>query len=323
VEYRRPAGIDLRVSALGFGAAPLGGVYGDIDVQTGVRAVRTALELGVNIIDVSPYYGITRAETVLGRALAGVDRDTYVLATKVGRYGLDDFDFSAARVRRSVDESLARLGVDHLDLVQAHDIEFGDLDLVVDETIPALTELCAAGKIRYVGVTGYPIGALASVAARTRLDTVLSYCRYTLLDQALDDWLPAFARRGVAVLNASPLAMGLLTEHGAPDWHPAPAELRERCAEAVRVCAGRGGRLEELALQFAVAHPGVVTTFSGMADEEQVRRNVAWAARPPDEELLAAVQEVLAPVRGYHWPSGRPENDLGKPEEALSGEDTA
>src|SRR3982750_493397 len=129
MELRALPGTDLRLSRIGFGAAPLGGVYGEIDVDAGIRAVHAALDLGVNVVDVAPYYGGTRAETVLGKALAGVDRDSYVLATKVGRYGLDDFDFSAARVRRSVDESLARLGVDHLDLVQAHDIEFGDLDL--------------------------------------------------------------------------------------------------------------------------------------------------------------------------------------------------
>ncbi|HEX8628883.1 MAG TPA: aldo/keto reductase, partial [Catenuloplanes sp.] len=208
MEYRALGATGLSVSVLGYGASPLGGVFAPIDEDEGVQAVRTALDLGVNIIDVSPYYGITRAETVLGRALRGVDRDSYVLATKVGRYGEAEFDFSADRIRRSVDESLTRLGVEHVDLIQCHDIEFGDLDQVVEETIPALLELRAQGKVRFVGVTGYPLSALAAVADRTGLDTVLSYCRYSLLDDALADWLPFFGQRGVAVLNASPLAMG-------------------------------------------------------------------------------------------------------------------
>jgi L-galactose dehydrogenase len=301
-------GTDLRVSALGYGAAPLGDVYGRVDLRTGIRSVRAALELGVTVFDVSPYYGRTRAETVLGQALAGVDRDTYTLATKVGRYGTDEFDFSAARVRRSVDESLARLGTGHLDLVQVHDLEFGDLGQVVEETLPALTELRDAGKVRHVGITGYPLPALASVAGRARVDTVLSYCHYTLLDRSLDDWVPFFAERGIAVLNASPLAMGALTARGAPSWHPAPAEVLRCCAAAAELCARRGIALEQLAVGFAVAYPRVATTFVGMPDEEQVRRNIGWACGPLDEELLADVDRVLAPVRNHTWPSGRPEN---------------
>ncbi|MFI7542126.1 aldo/keto reductase [Actinoplanes sp. NPDC049599] len=309
MEYRPIEGTDLRVSVLGYGAAPLGDVYGQVDPATGIRSVRAALDLGVTVIDVSPYYGRTRAETVLGRALAGVDRDAYTLATKVGRYGLDDFDFGAARVRRSVDESLARLGTGHLDLVQVHDIEFGDLTQVVDETLPALAGLREAGKIRHLGVTGYPLAALASVAARAELDTVLSYCHYTLLDRSLADWAPMFAERGVAVLNASPLAMGALTARGAPPWHPAPAEVLRCCAAAAEVCARRGTTLEELALRFAVGYPGVATTFVGMPDEEQVRANVRGALGPPDPDLLAEVDRVLAPARNRTWPSGRPENN--------------
>jgi L-galactose dehydrogenase len=308
MEYRRIEGTDLRVSVLGYGAAPLGDVYGHVDLETGIRSVRAALDLGVTVIDVAPYYGRTRAETVLGRALSGVDRDVYTLATKVGRYGLDDFDFSAARVRRSVDESLSRLGTGHLDLVQVHDIEYGDLDQVVEETLPALAGLRDAGKVRHVGVTGYPLPALASVAGRTGLDTVLSYCHYTLLDRSLADWAPVFADRGVAVLNASPLAMGALTARGAPPWHPAPAEVLRCCAQAAEVCARRGTCLEELALRFSVGCPGVATTFVGMPGEEQARANVRAALGPLDEELLAEVDRVLAPVRDRTWSSGRPEN---------------
>ena len=157
MEYRTLGSTGLRVSMLGYGASPLGGVFAPIDQDSGIRAVRTALDLGVNIIDVSPYYGGTVAETVLGRALRGVDRDSYILATKAGRYGDSTFDFSAARVTASVEESLARLGTDHLDLIQCHDIEFGDLDQIVEETLPALRRLQAAGKVRFVGITGYPM----------------------------------------------------------------------------------------------------------------------------------------------------------------------
>jgi L-galactose dehydrogenase len=309
VQYRSLGGTGLQVSVLGYGAASLGNEYGAIDPAEGQRTVRTALDLGVNIIDVSPYYGRTVAETVLGRALAGVDRDSYVLATKVGRYDVAAFDFSADRVRRSVDESLARLGTDHIDLIQCHDIEFVDLDQVVEEALPALYHLRDAGKVRHVGITGYPLPALASVADRATVETILSYCRYTLLDRALDAWLPFFTRRGIAVMNASPLGMGLLTSQGPPDWHPAPDDLKRRCVEAAELCAGHGVPIERVALRFAVAHPGFATTIVGTASPDNMRRNVEWALTPTDEKLVAEVERVLAPVLGYAWPSGRPENN--------------
>ena len=97
-----------------------------------------ALDLGVNFIDTSPYYGRTKSELVLGQGSAQIDRNRYYLATKVGRYDLDEFDFSADRVTRSIDKSLQRLKVGYLNLIQCHDNEFGNLDQVVNETIPAL-----------------------------------------------------------------------------------------------------------------------------------------------------------------------------------------
>ncbi|RIV39149.1 aldo/keto reductase [Micromonospora radicis] len=310
MQYRPLGRTGRTVSMLGYGASPLGGVFGPVDEQAGVRAVRTALDLGVNIIDVSPYYGDTVAETVLGRALRGVDRDSYLLATKVGRYGEASFDFSAARVTASVEESLARLGTDHLDLIQCHDIEFGDLDQVIDETLPALAGLRDAGKVRHLGITGYPLEALTRVAAATPVDTVLSYCRYTLLDRALAAAAPEFAERGVGVMNASPLAMGLLSHRGAPAWHPAPPEVRAAASAAAALCAERGIDIAQVALRFAVEPAQFATTFVGSASPENMARNVRWALTPADAELLADLEKLLAPVRDRAWPSGRPENNI-------------
>ncbi|GGM51872.1 aldo/keto reductase [Dactylosporangium sucinum] len=308
MQYRTLGKTGLRVSMLGYGASPLGGVFAPIDQDAGIRAVRTALDLGVNIIDVSPYYGATVAETVLGRALHGIDRDSYILATKVGRYGEDDFDFSAARVVASVEESLARLGTDHLDIIQCHDIEFGDLGQVAAEALPALRRLQEEGKVRFVGITGYPLEALTHVAAEAPVDTVLSYCRYTLLDRALLEAVPHFAARGTAVMNASPLGMGLLSQRGAPPWHPAPAAVREASAAAARLCADRGTDIAQVAVRFAAEPSAFATTFVGSASPGNMARNVRWALEPTDPELLVDIEKVLAPVLGYAWPSGRPEN---------------
>jgi len=307
MEYRTLGTTDLRVSAVGYGASPLGGVFGAIDPAEGIRAVRTALDLGVNFIDVSPFYGATTAETLLGKALRGIDRSSYILATKVGRYGETDFDFSARRVVRSVDESLGRLGCEHIDLIQCHDIEFGDLHQVVEETIPALQSLREYGKVRLVGVTGYPLEALAYVADRARVDTVLSYGRYTLLDRELLRWTPRFSSSGIAVINASPLAMGLLTESEAPAWHPAPAPLRERARRAAQLCRQRGIDIARVALSFAVAAPQFATTVVGSATAAYVTRSVRWAQESVDGDLLNEIEALVSPVLNTPWRIGRPE----------------
>jgi L-galactose dehydrogenase len=305
----RPLGrTGLEVSELGFGASPLGAVFGAFAEQDGINAVHAALDLGITFFDVSPYYGATAAETVLGKALDGIDRSAYVLATKVGRYGDADFDFSAGRVRRSVRESLDRLGTDHVDLIQCHDIEFGDLDQVVEETLPALLELRDAGLVRSVGVTGYHLPALAYVAERGHVDAVMSYCQYTLQNRRLADWRDHFTDQGAAVINAAPLAMGALTARGAPPWHPAPASVLERCAAAAELCLSRGTDIAGLALRFAAAADGFATTVVGAADPAEVRRNVRRLGEPLDEALLRAVEDCLSPVRDVGWTSGRPEN---------------
>jgi L-galactose dehydrogenase len=302
------AGTGLEVSELGFGASPLGALYGAFAEPDGIDAVRTALDLGVCFFDVSPYYGATLAETVLGKALRGLDRSGYVLATKVGRYGDDDFDFSAERVKRSVRESLDRLRTDHLDLVQAHDVEFGDLDQVAQETLPALRELQQAGLVRAVGVTGYPLEALAYVTDQVPVDTVMSYCQYTLQDRRLARAAARFARAGATVLNASPLAMGALTDRGPAPWHPAPARVQERFTAAAALCRARGTDIAKVALRFAVATGGFASTVVGTSNAAEMRRTVRWIDEPLDEELLRDVEECLAPVRDEGWANGLPEN---------------
>ena len=313
MKRRTLGGTGLEVSELGFGASPLGATHGAFDEGDGIDAVHTALDLGICFFDVSPYYGATLAETVLGKALRGVERSGYVLATKVGRYGDDDFDFSAERVGRSVRESLRRLRTDHLDLVQCHDVEFGDLDRIVHETVPALLELKAAGLVRTVGVTGYPLDALRYVTARVPVDTVLSYCQYTLQDRRLARYSRRFAEHGAAVVNASPLAMGALTDRGPAPWHPAPAEVLERCAASAALCRARGADIARLALQFAVTTGDFTSTVVGFSNAREVRAAVRWSREPPDQELLRAVEECLAPVRDQGWTNGRPENQHPEP----------
>ena len=311
MEYRQLGSTGLQVSALGFGGSSLGNAFREIDEAEGVRTVHVAIDHGINLIDTAPFYGLTKAETVLGKALREVPRDKYLLATKVARYGFKekDFDFSAARVTRSVDESLARLGVDHIDFIQVHDMEFGSVEQIVNETIPALREVQALGKARFVGITCLPLKLFRQVMDQVEVDQVQSYCHYCLNDTALADLLPYLRGKGVAVFNSAPLAMRLLSDDGPPDWHPAPEAVRAKCAEAARYCREHGTDLGKLALQFSVANQDIPTHIVGTANPNRILQNIREAEEPLDASLLAAVQAILRPIHNVTWPSGHAENN--------------
>lgn len=311
MKYRILGKTGLSVSVLSFGASSLGGVFRNVREQEGIHAVHTALDMGVNFFDVSPYYGLTKAETVLGKALQGIPREKYLLATKLGRYGDDfaDFDFSAARAATSIDESLRRLGVDYLDLIQCHDIEFGALDQIVKETIPALRKIQEQGKVRFIGITGLPLKIFPTVLDQVEVDTILSYCHYSLNDTSLENLIPYLKEKQVGIINASPLSMGLLSQRGAPPWHPASNEIKQVCAKAARYCAEQGEPIEKLAIQFAVQQPEIATTLVGTASPENVKSNIQWIEEPVDEELLSHVLDLLKPIRNKTWLSGRSENN--------------
>lgn len=293
-----------RVSVLALGGASLGGVYHAVSQTQADSVVAAALEAGVNLIDVAPYYGATRAETALGAALRGVPRDGFVLMTKVGRQGDKSWDFSREAVLRSLDESRRRLGVDRIDVLQCHDIEYGDRRQLLDEALPALRELKAQGAIGRIGVTGYDLALLEAIALAEAVDTVMAYCTYTLQDRRLAPVARRLAARGVAVFNASPLGMGLLTANGPPDWHPAHDRVRDAAMAAARRCRALGADLSFVALQFALrtaAEAGVVSTVVGMSRPENLRQNIAALTTPIDPQALAAVQDALAPVKDLGW----------------------
>ena len=308
MKYRKLGSTGLDVSCLGYGASPLGGVFGDRHLSDYIKTVHTALDLGINYIDVSPYYGLTKAETVLGKALAGIPRDSYHLATKVGRYGMDEFDFTAERVTRSLDESLQRMGVDYVDVIQCHDIEFTRLDQIVEETLPALRKLQDAGKARFVGITGLPLKIFPYVMDRAEVDTILSYCRFSLNDDRLIELTPYLTSKNCGIITASPLSMGLLSQRGPQDWHPAGQYIRNACRRAADYCREKEYPIEKLAVQFSVRQVDLNTTLVGTARADHIERNVKWIEEELDESLLAEVLTILQPIQGRTWPSGLKEN---------------
>ncbi len=295
----------LKVSVLGFGASPLGGEFGAIDESEGIRSVHRAIDLGINFFDTAPFYGRTRSETVLGQALEG-RRHEVVLATKVGRYGKTEFDFSPKTIIAGLEASLNRLKTDHVDVIYVHDIEFGDLALILNETIPALMKAKAQGKIGAVGVSGLPLAILQEAVLGADLDLILSYCHYHLADQSLmDNLAPLVRSKGMGLINAAPLAMGLLTQPGPPAWHPAPDAMKQACREAAEYCTQQGFDLADVALDFATRLDSVDSTVVGMSTVVEVDRNVAAIGISVDPMILVAIEEILAPVRGMTWSSGK------------------
>lgn len=308
MEYRQLGKTSLLVSIVGFGASPLGDFFGEIDPAEGTAAVHFAVDHGINYFDVSPYYGLTLAEKRLGQALEG-RRQRVVLATKCGRYGADQFDFTAARITASVEESLSRLRTDYLDLLQAHDVEFGEVRQIVEETLPALRTLQKQGKARYIGITGYSLRNLMEIACQGDVDTILTYCRHNLMVTDIDSVLIPFAKlRGIGIVNASPLHSGVLTERGTPDWHPASTEVRNAGQRVVALCRNHGVNVSQLALRFCLDHGNVATTLVGMSSREHVKENLKCLAMNSDPDLLGKIHEIVSSIQDGHWPSGRPEN---------------
>ena len=298
---------DLGLSRLGFGAAPLGNEYGDVDEREMARTVHAAIDAGVTFFDTSPYYGRTLSETRLGRAIED-RRDKVVLGTKAGRYGLtapDGFDFRPDRLRLSVDESLARLRTEYLDVLLLHDIEFSEPAPIIDGAIPVLHELKRQGKARAVGVSSYRIDVLVEVMRAAELDLVLTYCHTDLIDaSAVVDLVPIADSLGVAVIAASPLHMGLLTPGEGPPWHPALRGARVR-SEVLRASAAElGVSLTDAAISFSLGLPGIASTVAGVSTFAELEQNVAVLRDPVDDSVVQQLRSRIAHIDVEPWPCG-------------------
>ncbi|TFE22743.1 aldo/keto reductase [Cohnella luojiensis] len=307
MKYRKLGRTGLDVSVLGFGASSLGSVFRTTDEAESIRTVHAALDSGINYIDVSPFYGLTKAETVLGKAIKELPRDRFVLSTKAGRYGMDKFDFTRDRITDSIEESFARLNTDYIDILYLHDIEFVSSDIILEEAIPAVQRLKAEGKIRHYGICGLPIPMFETLLPQVEVDAIISYCHYSLNDTALLGLLPLLERKGIGLVNASPLSMGLLSVRGTPEWHPASPEIKAACKRAADLCASRGSDIAKLAIQYSTSNERIPTTLVSTANPDNIRKNAAWTEEPIDEELLKDVLEILKPVHNRTWVSGRPE----------------
>ena len=289
-------GIDVPI--LAFGASSLGQEFRSITIDEALESVRTALDCGMNLIDTSPFYGRGMSEVLLGVALRNIPRSHYLLCTKLGRYDLSHFDFSARRVAESVDVSLHRLGTDHLDIILCHDIEF----------VPR--KIQQAGKVRCIGFSGYPQKIFPFICDQKSVDCVLNYNQYTLQNTRFaDETIPALKAKGIGVMSAGPFSARLLTDAPLPAWLKEPEEVKAAARRAADLCRARGTSIAKLALQFALANPDIATTVAGSANPNNIRAWATWAAEPLDTDVLAEVQAVFAPVHNIGHTEGLPENN--------------
>jgi len=300
----------LKVSRLSFGASSLGAVFRPVDESEAIKAVHAALDCGINYFDVAPAYGGTLSETILGRALRGISRSRYFLSTKVGKYtkpgsyGEDTLDYSRFRIRTSLDESAGRLGVEYFDIIHIHDIEYQErrhTEWALTEGYEAVQELKREGRIGGVSFGIYPMDLWRRIFESLDIDAALVHNHYCLNDTQLLQLLPMARQKNIGIVNGSPFASGLLTDRGAPAWHPASAEDQSRFRAAAEFCRRHGTSISKLALQFSSQNPEIPTTLFSSASPDSVRRNVQWHQEPCDMNLVAEVRKILEPVLDKEW----------------------
>jgi aryl-alcohol dehydrogenase-like predicted oxidoreductase len=303
-------GIDLPI--LSFGASSLGAEFRSVNLGEVMTSTTTALDLGMNFIDTSPFYGRGMSEVMLGQGLKGIPRDSYLLGTKLGRYSDIHFDFSAKRVEESIHVSLHRLGTDHLDVLLMHDVEFVSLPQIWEETWPAMMKAKEEGKVRAIGFSCYPMKSFHTVLDHIEdtCDCVLSYNQYTLQNTVFaDSLLPRLIKKNIGAINAGPFSARLLTNAPLPDWLKEPEEVKAAARQAAKLCDDRGVDIAQLALQFSCEKEEIASTVAGSANPENIKKWAEWLAEPIDEDILAEVRAIFEPVMNIGHVEGLPENN--------------
>ena len=328
-----------QVSVISFGASGLGGMFtagqgtgladakaggvgeedvwfaedADADKQAATSIVQMCLKAGVNMIDTSHWYGQGRSERLLGHALKGVPRKAFYINSKIGRYEKDPmhmFDFTYEKTYQAVLDTLKRLQLDYVDSMQVHDPEFApSVDVIVNQTLPALQRLKDEGKIKYIGITGYPLAVQREIIEKSgvTIDTSLSYCHYALNDTSLvsSGFVDFCTARNIALINASPISMGLLMERDPPSWHPATPATKALCKQAAALCREAGVDLAKLALHFTLREERIATTLISSTSLARMRSNLdAVQASLSDQEEAALArlqQEVFGPAGQQSW----------------------
>eukprot|EP01064_Diplonema_japonicum_P036690 TRINITY_DN8338_c0_g1_i1.p1 TRINITY_DN8338_c0_g1~~TRINITY_DN8338_c0_g1_i1.p1 ORF type:complete len:392 (+),score=88.53 TRINITY_DN8338_c0_g1_i1:1104-2279(+) len=339
MKYREVEHLGL-VSILSFGGSGLGGMHTagegtglvgggmqeedsvwwqeepESDIKRATEILMIFLKAGGNLIDTSHWYGQGKSERLLGHALKNVPRKAYYIMSKVCRYDKElmrMFDFTYARTYQGVKDSLKRLQLDQVDVMQVHDPEFCPaVDIIVNETIPALYKAKEEGMTRLVGMTGYPIGVQEEIIKKSfeagrPIHTSLTYCRYTLNDRSLleSGYWETCKKLRIAVVNASPISMGLLMNREPPAWHPATSLCKETCRKAIQYCQSKSVDISKLAVHFVLRNENIATTLVSTTSPQRCQQNIDAISTPltlDEESVLEHIfSNIFQPAGNLSW----------------------
>ncbi len=286
-------------SDVGFGASPFGNIYNDnITSSKAKHLVSKAIDLGINYFDVAPYYGATKAETILGQSLPK-NKENLILSTKVGRYGLNSFDFSKKTIQNSLEASLKRLKTDHINIIFCHDIEYVSKEIILNEAIPTLETLKQKGYLSHIGISGYPLNNLETLSSHPEVDIVLSYGHYNLLNQTLMKNIQNFEKNNVDIINASPFCMGLLTHSNCPDWHP--YNKKDDIKKTISALSEKKINIEKESFIYALNQQKFVTTLTGISKIEYLNNLIKWSTEKHKNNVVETVNFHFKDHQNINW----------------------
>ncbi|KAI5636972.1 aldo/keto reductase family domain-containing protein [Phthorimaea operculella] len=280
MRYNRLGTTDMQVSHVSLGGAAFSNIYGTYDENRSLDLIRESFKCGINYLETSPWYGQGKSEITIGKALKDVPRESYYIGSKVGRYELETekmFDFSAEKTQFGMDNTLSRLGLDYVDLIQIHDVTFApDLSVILKETLPVLEQAVRDGKARYIGIADYDIDLMKEIVEESdvKISTILSYAKCTLIDNRLTNYTSYFKSKGIGVINAAATGMGLLSSHGPQPWHPASDDIKARCKRASEYCKQQNVELARIATWFTLNQPGIDTNICGFYNVDQLKDTI-------------------------------------------------
>jgi D-threo-aldose 1-dehydrogenase len=323
IKTRKFGRVDLSVTDMGFGAAPIGNFLKPISEEVSDGMVQHAWNAGMRYFDTAPYYGHGLSEARLGQSLRWKPRDEFVISSKVGRvlkakprHSIDFkpwvdglpfecvFDYTYDGTMRSFEDSLQRLGLEHIDIIFIHDADVFThgpekqkvyFKQAMEGCYPALQKLKQQGVVKAIGIGVNNWDVMLDFMKQGDFDCLLMAGRYTLLEQEpLDELLPLCVKRGAAVVIGGGLNSGILATGAVPgakyNYAPAPAHILEKVRNIEEVCKSHGVPLPAAALQFLLAHPAVVSHVPGTRNLEQMKQNIDWISHPIPPQFWAEMK---------------------------------
>ena len=292
------------ISKLSLGCASFGNhnAYGCVTQDIANSLVYTSFySCNINYFDTSPYYG--NSETVLGKSLSFIPREYYFIGTKVGRYMNDKTDFSLETIKNSIETSLKNLNTSYIDIVQCHDVEFGNIEQIINEALPYLQTLKDKKIIRYIGITGLSLPVLDYIVTRSsiKIDTILTYCNYSLHCNLLNNYIDKWISQNIKIIQGGCTSMGLLTDKGPPDWHPANNELKDKCKEISTICSTDNENITKVAFQYIYNNTKILSVLIGPTNTNELQNYYRWKSTESNILLEDKIIQLFEKYQNYIW----------------------